>query len=152
MIERIKDMNALLPLRMLPVLFLLVGLSALGQESAALVGKVWMLDGIAVTPANEALKTQIGRTHPIGRFFLECRADASFALMRGDEAQHAGKWSVDGKTLTLQRQDEAGRDVEKPLLYRVDEVTPTRLLLSVVLPEGFATVRLELSPAQWPRR
>ena len=131
---------------------LFMGMAVIAQDAPNVSGRVWMLDGIATIPESAALKTQIGRTHPIGGFFLECRADGTFTLLRGDEAQQAGKWILAGRTLTLQRQDEKGVVAEKPIVYQVEEVADTRLVLNVVLPEGMPVVRLELSPASWPRR
>jgi|GEM_PF-3284069 len=140
--------------RLLHFIFLWLCLSLkLEAEDAPLwQGHVWLLDGISVLPESAALKAQVARTHPVGRLFLECRADGLFALLRGDETQHQGKWSLSGVVLTLQRHDEKGAAMEQPLTYRIVEAAAERLVLSVVLPEGMPAVRLEFSPSQWPRR
>ena len=128
-------------------------LSAFAQTPAApiLIDRVWMLDGISIAPEHAGLKTQISRTHPIGRLFLECRADGGFTLLRGDESRQQGRWALSDEVLAFQRIDDHGQAAGEPLAYRVEEVAQGRLILAVVLPEGLPTVRLEFSPSQWPQ-
>jgi len=142
--------------RRLPILVVIV--VALWSRAAAqiptapdLAGKVWMLDGISVSPENSSLKAQIGRTHPLGRLFLECRADAGFTLLRGDETRQEGTWKLTGELLELQRRDGQGQAAGKPLTYRIEEIAEGRLLLAVVLPDGLPAVRLEFLPSRWPQ-
>jgi hypothetical protein len=131
---------------------LLTAVGALRAEPVSLekfTAHAWLLDGLKVQPESHAkaaiYKRQLGRTHPVGAFFLQLDSGRTYTLQRGADLRESGRWQLDDGVLALLRPGEA-----QPVRYRVLSVEDSRLVLQLVLPEGAPEVQLEFTAGRLP--
>lgn len=138
-----------------------------GTRGEALLQRAWMLEAVAVfrpqpaagaeeqaagAPAGgevQELEKEIRRLHPVGRTFVEFRADGTFSLLRGGQ-ERAGTYYAAGGQLTLSLETQAEEQVAR-LPYALELLEAERLVLRFNLEERSAPggFLLHFIPSQW---